>query len=106
MITIFGVMSLATGCLLIYLYDNTFNNVLPSFVYLYMVLMMWTSSTMDALDGKHARNTNRSSPLGQLIDHGLDIFAYAFQLVYVCLGLRSGSTWIIFFLQSFTYVTI
>jgi ethanolaminephosphotransferase len=28
--------------------------------------------TLDGLDGKHARRTNSSSPLGELFDHGLD----------------------------------
>ena len=28
--------------------------------------------TLDAIDGKHARRTKRSSPLGQLMDHGCD----------------------------------
>lgn len=28
--------------------------------------------TLDAIDGKQARRTGSSSPLGQLFDHGLD----------------------------------
>ena len=30
---------------------------------------------MDALDGKHARALGLSSPIGQLLDHGLDSFS-------------------------------
>ena len=34
--------------------------------------MMFVNQTLDAMDGKHARNTKRASPLGQLMDHGCD----------------------------------
>jgi len=60
---------------------------------------------MDAVDGKHARNTGRASPLGQLVDHGLDIFSYAFQLVMVIIGHRTGGTWPVFIYQAFCYIT-
>ena len=34
--------------------------------------------TLDAIDGKQARNTKSSSPLGQLFDHGCDSFSLTF----------------------------
>lgn len=34
---------------------------------------------MDALDGKQARRTGSSSPLGQLFDHGVDALAVIFE---------------------------
>ena len=37
--------------------------------------------TLDALDGKHARNTKNGSPLGELFDHGCDNVGAAFQVV-------------------------
>lgn len=33
------------------------------------------AQTLDAIDGKQARRTNTSSPLGQLFDHGCDSFS-------------------------------
>lgn len=33
------------------------------------------AQTLDAVDGKQARRTNSSSPLGQLFDHGCDSFS-------------------------------
>ncbi|KAE9454497.1 hypothetical protein C3L33_13601, partial [Rhododendron williamsianum] len=38
-----------------------------------------TSQTFDAVDGKQARRTNSSSPLGELFDHGCDALACAFE---------------------------
>eukprot|EP00933_Yihiella_yeosuensis_P077364 TRINITY_DN8776_c0_g3_i1.p1 TRINITY_DN8776_c0_g3~~TRINITY_DN8776_c0_g3_i1.p1 ORF type:complete len:389 (-),score=56.72 TRINITY_DN8776_c0_g3_i1:101-1267(-) len=35
-------------------------------------LAMWFYQTMDAMDGKQARRTGSSTPLGQLFDHGCD----------------------------------
>ena len=37
--------------------------------------------TLDALDGKHARNTKNGSPLGELFDHGCDNLGAAFQVI-------------------------
>uniref|UniRef100_A0A915KXM9 Uncharacterized protein n=1 Tax=Romanomermis culicivorax TaxID=13658 RepID=A0A915KXM9_ROMCU len=31
----------------------------------------------NALDGKHARNTGASSPVGELLDHGVDVWRLA-----------------------------
>ena len=40
------------------------------------------AQTLDAIDGKHARNTNRQSSLGQLMDHGCDSMAnFLFSIV-------------------------
>jgi phosphatidylglycerophosphate synthase len=103
MVTLSGVLALASGTALIYSYDNTLTKALPNWVYFYLVFTMFFFQTMDAVDGKHARNTGRASPLGQLVDHGLDIFSYAFQLTMVVLGHRLGSTWGCFIYQLFCY---
>ncbi|OMJ27832.1 Choline/ethanolaminephosphotransferase 1 [Smittium culicis] len=44
----------------------------PSWVYFCFGLGMWLYSTFDNVDGKQARRTNSSSPLGELFDHGCD----------------------------------
>ncbi|RPA86834.1 Choline/ethanolaminephosphotransferase [Ascobolus immersus RN42] len=41
-------------------------------VYFSFAFGMWAYSTMDNLDGKQARKTGTSSPLGELFDHGID----------------------------------
>ncbi|KAG6765770.1 hypothetical protein POTOM_029827 [Populus tomentosa] len=42
-------------------------------------LWMPPNMTFDAVDGKQARRTNSSSPLGELFDHGCDALACAFE---------------------------
>lgn len=44
-------------------------------VFLYVAAAMFAYQTLDAVDGKHARNTNQSTPLGALFDHGCDCVA-------------------------------
>ena len=41
-------------------------------VHFYIALVLFLYQTFDAVDGKHARRTGTSSPLGQLFDHGCD----------------------------------
>ena len=106
MVTLAGVLALLFGAVIIYNFDNTLTKPLPLWVHLYMFASLYFCQTMDAVDGKHARNTNRSSPMGQLVDHGLDIFSYTFQLVYVASSHRLGGDWALFFYQAFCYVHI
>jgi len=39
---------------------------------------------LDAIDGKQARRTKSSSPLGQLFDHGCDSFSITFIVLAIC----------------------
>jgi len=44
-------------------------------VFLVTALCSFAYQTLDAVDGKHARNTGQSTPLGALFDHGCDCVA-------------------------------
>lgn len=44
----------------------------PNWVYLVVALNIWLYQTLDNIDGKQARRTGSSSPLGELFDHGCD----------------------------------
>ncbi|OEH75505.1 macrophage erythroblast attacher [Cyclospora cayetanensis] len=46
--------------------------------------------TLDAVDGKQARRTNTSTPLGQLFDHGCDSFSTVFAALSVLGTIRVG----------------
>jgi phosphatidylglycerophosphate synthase len=48
-------------------------------LYIYIGFTMWLYSTFDAIDGKHARNTEQNTPLGAFFDHGCDACAILFQ---------------------------
>ncbi|KAG5461022.1 MAG: CDP-alcohol phosphatidyltransferase-domain-containing protein, partial [Olpidium bornovanus] len=44
----------------------------PSWMYFSFAVGLWLYSTFDNVDGKQARRTKSSSPLGELFDHGCD----------------------------------
>jgi len=43
-------------------------------LYFVAPFLMFIYMTADAVDGKHARATGQSSPLGAIVDHGIDAF--------------------------------
>ena len=46
--------------------------------------------TLDACDGKQARRTGSTSPLGELFDHGCDSLSTIFVCVSVCIASQLG----------------
>ena len=72
MVTATGLFCQLMGITIIGLNDLTLSKELPSYVYIFCAFMLFCAQTFDAIDGKHARNTKRSSSLGQLMDHGCD----------------------------------
>ena len=54
-------------------YDETFQaGGIPDWVFYWSAFAHFAYQTLDAIDGKQARRTESSSPLGQLFDHGCD----------------------------------
>ncbi|XP_020113166.1 choline/ethanolaminephosphotransferase 1-like isoform X2 [Ananas comosus] len=86
MITLTGFMFLVISALLGYIYSPHLDTAPPRWVHLAHGLLLFLYQTFDAVDGKQARRTNSSSPLGELFDHGCDALACAFE------ALAFGST--------------
>jgi len=92
MVTILGLLNLTLAVVLILPYDQTISQALPSWIYVAFAILVFNGQTLDAIDGKHARNTNRSSPLGQLMDHGCDAFSNSFVILMICQAHLLGHT--------------
>jgi phosphatidylglycerophosphate synthase len=59
--------------------------------------------TLDAIDGKQARRTGASSPLGQLFDHGCDALSCLLMALNMLATLRAGAQpWGVFLFCIFT----
>ncbi|GMH31209.1 hypothetical protein Nepgr_033052 [Nepenthes gracilis] len=86
MITLTGFMFLVTSALLGFIYSPRLDSAPPRWVHFLHGLLLFLYQTFDAVDGKQARRTNSSSPLGELFDHGCDALACAFE------SLAFGST--------------
>lgn len=69
-------------------YDYTFTKELPSSAFYFASVCIFAYSTLDAIDGKQARRTKSSSPLGQLFDHGCDSFSLTFFILAICQATR------------------
>jgi ethanolaminephosphotransferase len=54
----------------------TMTQPLPEWTYLLVAFGIFAFQTLDAIDGKQARRTGSSSPLGQLVDHGCDAISW------------------------------
>lgn len=53
-------------------------------------LGLFVYQTLDAIDGKQARRSNTSSPLGELFDHGCDSISTVFVALSACISVRLG----------------
>jgi ethanolaminephosphotransferase len=61
------------------------NKPIPHYMLVYSGLVLIVYNVMDFLDGKQARRLGMSSPLGQLMDHGLDCINSTFIILNVLL---------------------
>ncbi|KAK3421775.1 hypothetical protein EUGRSUZ_G02395 [Eucalyptus grandis] len=79
MITLTGFLFLLISALLGYIYSPQLDSPPPRWVHFAHGILLFLYQTFDAVDGKQARRTNSSSPLGELFDHGCDALACAFE---------------------------
>ena len=61
-------------------------------------LGLFVYQTLDAVDGKQARRTGTSSPLGELFDHGCDAISMVVVITGATISLKLGQLphWMIF----------
>lgn len=62
-------------------FSNDKDHPIPSWFFLMQALFYFMYRMFDEMDGKQARRTGNSSPLGLLFDHGCDAFSMGFQLM-------------------------
>ncbi|KAF2682879.1 ethanolaminephosphotransferase 1 [Lentithecium fluviatile CBS 122367] len=72
LVTLIGFFFILGNVALLEVYVPDLVGPAPSWVYYSFAFGMWMYSTMDNVDGKQARRTGTSSPLGELFDHGID----------------------------------
>ncbi|NXN97137.1 CHPT1 Cholinephosphotransferase, partial [Rhinopomastus cyanomelas] len=70
----------------------------PSWAYVLGAVGLFIYQSLDAIDGKQARRTNSSSPLGELFDHGCDSISTVFVVLGSCIAIRLGThpDWLFF----------
>lgn len=70
------------------------NHSCPSgFLYLSFAIGLWIYQSLDAIDGKQARRTGTSGPLGEMFDHGCDALNTTLGCILVSGALNLGQSW-------------
>jgi ethanolaminephosphotransferase len=71
-LTLVGLAVMMSAYALAYVHSPDFTQPLPPWLYVYSAVSLFAYQTIDNLDGRQARRTGSSSPLGLLFDHGVD----------------------------------
>ena len=99
MVSLTGSLFYVSAYLLIAYYDLSLAKPIPSYVYFYSSLMLFLYQTFDAIDGKHARSTNRTSAVGTFVDHGLDTLVNFIYPVTIAQSHLLGNSFIVLVFQ-------
>ena len=90
LVTTLGLLILGGSYWWMLFYDMTMTERLPEWTYLFVAFGIFAFQTLDAIDGKQARRTGSSSPLGQLFDHGCDAISWTIWNMAVVSFLQLG----------------
>ncbi|KAJ8602555.1 hypothetical protein CTAYLR_008347 [Chrysophaeum taylorii] len=89
-ITVAGLCFLLVALALSVFFSPSLESPLPSALYVYIAFAQFAYQTLDNLDGRQARRTDNSSPLGLLCDHGSDALAVTVLTLVLAAVVRCG----------------
>jgi len=75
LVTLSGFIPMAISFSVVWLHQPDFSTPVPPWLVYFTGIGLLFYQTFDAMDGKQARRTGSSSPIGQLFDHGCDCLA-------------------------------
>lgn len=95
LITLAGLMFMIFNVVLVFIYVPSFEaeDAGPAWIYFSFSLGLWLYSTFDNVDGRQARRTGTSSPLGELFDHGCDALNCSFGAIVQMAALGIGHSY-------------
>lgn len=100
-LTLAGLVINGSTTFLLMLFCSDAKGQAPSWCYYLCACGLFAYQSLDAIDGKQARRTNSSSPLGELFDHGCDALTIVFVVVGTCMMVGLGSSPWLLFLECF-----
>ncbi|XP_011142128.1 cholinephosphotransferase 1 isoform X7 [Harpegnathos saltator] len=106
LITMLGlIVNIVTTLILVY-YSPDARAEAPRWACFLCALGLFIYQSLDAIDGKQARRTGTSTPLGELFDHGCDSISTVFVALSACIAVQLGyyPTWMFF--QCFCAMTL
>ncbi|GAM28629.1 hypothetical protein SAMD00019534_118050 [Acytostelium subglobosum LB1] len=93
LITLFGLFCNIGMYLIAYFMFPTLTEAAPRWPYFIIALLIFAYQTLDNIDGKQARRTKSSSPLGELFDHCCDALSVAMFAIVMSGTIRVGPIW-------------
>jgi len=90
LITITGLLVNVVTTLILVFYSPGARQEPPAWALLLFALGLFVYQTLDACDGKQARRTSSSSPLGELFDHGCDSLSTVFVAIATTIAVQLG----------------
>ncbi|XP_023723076.1 cholinephosphotransferase 1 isoform X5 [Cryptotermes secundus] len=106
LITILGLIVNIITTLILVWYSPDAKAEAPRWACFVCALGLFVYQSLDAIDGKQARRTGTSNPLGELFDHGCDSISTVFVALSACIAVQLGyyPTWMFF--QCFCAMTL
>ena len=93
LVTVIGMAFVVASYLIMIQFDDTFTKPIPEYYLYAAAFCQFMYQTLDACDGKHARNLKLASPLGMLLDHGCDSLSCTFFVLAIMQGMGLGLDW-------------
>jgi phosphatidylglycerophosphate synthase len=101
LITLIGFLFEVVSFLISAIYSHGFVAPIPSYCCFFNGFSLFMYQTLDNLDGRQARRTQMSSPLGQFFDHGCDAITGVLEMMKVGASLNLACNRFMFFLSFF-----
>lgn len=92
LITVSGFIIVIIPLFLMLWEDPTMTEQVATWKYFLFAVAIWVYQTLDSLDGKQARRTGSSSPLGELFDHGIDAVVCLLLAIMYCHVMAYGAS--------------
>ncbi|GAB6033220.1 hypothetical protein CHUAL_012823 [Chamberlinius hualienensis] len=106
LITIAGLIVNIVTSLILVLYSPNAREDIPRWACFLAAVGLFIYQSLDAVDGKQARRTGTSSPLGELFDHGCDSISTVVVGIGACVSVQLGTNTDWMFFQVITAITL
>lgn len=73
--------------------SSEYDQCAPRWLYFTFAVGLFVYQSLDAIDGKQARRTGTSGPLGELFDHGCDALNTTLEVILTASALNLGLCW-------------
>ncbi|KAF9116568.1 hypothetical protein BGX27_001424 [Mortierella sp. AM989] len=92
-ITGLGLLCVVFNVLTMYYYTPDMTGICPSWAYYSFGIGLFVYQSLDAIDGKQARRTGTSGPLGELFDHGCDALNTSLEVILTANAMQLSQSW-------------